>query len=862
MRERIVQSRLGRLLLAALLLVVASPVSAWAAGEQPQASVPGGGPQVYGISQEDTNHDGALDLVTIDCNIKTPNDKVMVFDGSGTMRRSDRWQDATDFTDDTWIFDIGGNGGRNRATLIIAFSQDQGDTLARIYDGSTTRGGIRYEINGSSIHVINPVYPSLIIRVKGQWTRPDGGLNYNLIWQYDGPAANRDDARRYPTMFPLDGNPDATGAAGDTHGDGIPDYLWYSLLTPIQASERIPRSGAQVNSGRHRPASLTNVVFWPLLNQPDDPKSKNYFDTPLFLGVDWTSGLIESFSFQGYPVEDGYHINSLDPLKPKQVNVLSFENPMAYYDLAGNHNGIPELFIRFAYTPPGATDFMSGGPTRSPMEMVQYSWNQQNHDALRWDYKVDLAGRNPITTTVSLGDMRIQQVPHDILPRWVMENPWGFATFVAYESGDGYLSSEGLYEWSTLEGVQSYGGMSAGSTLAGVQAYTGNNIQTIPNAERSQRDYLGGASAISPQGLYQSILAGFRGEYANINGPVWLYFSPIDARLHLVGADHGVYNMGSRRVEYHNLSGGPFIDSWQVYLGSQIVGQLQQSRDFLLSALDGKVSLLRAAVPRELFRTQPPASHDEWVKLGAQLDANKRDLAPIDLTSMMGQFAGPQITISNADMTDYRPLGDAGFRFVLDLQPGYRTEGADLLPLAGLAPGKYVITYQGSFTIEPLTPPVVSGAVVQAELTQLQPGTVAVALRNDGLQDIPSATLELWAAPVQGQSALVVTQTVALLAQTPITATIQWAAPANGVWSLTPQIRQPDGKLITFKAAEVHVFSGTSALPVALISATSAQQDRPVVLLGLLACAALAAISIARQERTTRVKRGNRGTQG
>ena len=840
-----------------LLLSMTGPIEIASAQERPQAGAPLRGLQVYAVNQEDTNNDGVLDLTTIDCAIETPGDRVMVFDGGGNMRRSERWEEATDFVDDTWIFDIGGNGGPDRATLIVAFSQDKGDTLAHIYDGSTTGGVIKYEGNGSGIRVIEPAYPAMIIRVRGQWTRPDGGLNYNLAWQYDGPAASREYAPIYPYAFRLDGAADKEGAAGDEDDDGIPDYSWYTLTAPVPSGERIPRTSISVNTARHRPNELTRVVFWPLLNRPDDPQSKNYYDTPLFLGVDWKAGLITSFGFLGYPIEEGYHVNSLSLMERGKVNALNFENPMAYYDLAADHDGRPELFIRMAYTPPGDEFFLTGGPTRTPMEMVEYSWNQKNHPELRWDYKVAVAGRNAISQTVRIGEMLVEQVPHEDLPAWVVTRPWGFATLVAYETGSGYLSSEGIYDWSTLEGVQSYGGIYAGSTVSGVESYTSSNAYPIPRSEQVQRDYLGGVSAETPERLYSSMLSGFRGEYADVNGSVWLYFSPIDARLHLVGASRGVYNAGNnRRVEYENLDLDAHIDSWRLYQGDEELAGLRQAARFLVYNAAGRMVILEAAIAPESFRTQPPADTSEWARLGARLTSAQTDVAPDDLESMLEQFSGPRTTLAGANLHDYRPVGKDGFRFVLDLQAGFAAAG-EVLPVNDLKPGVYVVTYDGGFTLRPWSPPALSAEVLSTTLTEAQMSFVPVTVRNAGLQDVAEATVELWAKAPGGENSLIATRPVALDGETTITTRFQWAPPSAGEWILTPRVLLPvagtPGALalpvvsggaqrdeLASESEQVLVIARTDASPASVLAATTSPTALISIAFAFAGCAILA----------------------
>jgi hypothetical protein len=678
----------------------------------------------------------------------------------------------------------------------------------------------------------------MTIRADGGWLNPDGTLNYNLDWSYDGtpPIEElRDVARRYPALFALDGTPTYEGEVRDASRDGVPEFLWATLLVPVRPDEQFPRSGIQVNSGHHRPSDPAHAVFWPLLNRPDDAQGSNYFDTPIFLQLDWQTGAIQGFRFAGYPIEEGYHVNSLNRLQSGKVNVLSFENPMAYYDLAADRDGRPELFIRFAYTPVADPYYAASGPTKSPIEMVQYSWNQTNAADLRWDYKVDVAGLNAIETTVSLGDLVVQQVPHEALPRWVVDHPWAYGTFVAYESGAGYRSSEGLYEWSTLEGVDDY---------------TNTNISDMGYFHTSttrQREYITGGDKRSPGELYNSMRAGFRGEFADLGSAAALYFSPVDARLHLVGASRGVYNVdNNRRVEYRTLGDGEAIDSWRLYVGEAAVGQLVQARDFLIYGTAGQVRLRQATVLAESFRTTPPTDHDEWARLGARLEANRRDFAADDLGAMYGQFGGPELAISGAQLSDYRPLAGGGFRFVLDLAPGFRTDGTALLNLGGQEPGRYVVTYDGRFTIARLTVPLLSASLADPTLGQLEQNALVLTVRNDGLEDVPQATLELWATPPQGAPVKIAAQPLVLLGSDSTTTTIPWAPTVAGRFTLTPRIRAPGREEASLPAITVTVLPARTASVAAVLGVSGTFWQLLLAFAGLAGLALAATLAFRR----------------
>lgn len=837
------------LIVVLLLTIMLAPVGVGAA-DTPESI---NGVQVLNVRQEDLTNDGEPDLTIIDAVIATPTDRVLVYDGGGNMSWSTNWADATDFSDDTWVFQIGGEEEPGKATLVIAFSTEDEGAVARIYDGTTTGGSVRYVILDGRAQVVEPAYPAMTIRAQGSWLNDDGTLNYNLSWIYDGPAAAREHAERFRRILELDGRPDAEGEMRATAVNGVPEYLWSTILADIPETERIPRSGIKVNSGRHRPDPPENAVFWPLLNRPDDPLGRNYFDTAAFLEVDWEKGQIGGFTFFGYPVEAGYHINTLDPLERSVLNPLSFENPMAYYDLAADRDGFPELFIRMAYTPPNDPYYVSGGPTSVPIQMVQYSWNQTNHPALLWDYKIDLAGRNPIETSVRLGDMFLEQIPYQDLPHWVVESHWDFGTFVAWETGDGYLSSEGIYDWSTLEGVQRYEGIFAGAPLSGgVESYTEGDINTLPESVQTQRDYIAGVTNRSPAEFYQSILVGFRGEYAEINDQADLYFSPVDGRLHLTGASHGVYNAGQRRrVEYRNLDDDPYIDSWQLYHATESVAQLVQTDGFLIHAEPTRVTLLKTDLERALFHTPPPADTEAWKQLGAQLDANKPEFTPEDFGAMIAQFEGAEMTITNATLRGYRPVGDAGFRFVLELQPGFHADGEALIGLENLEPGSYVVSYDGSFAVEPLTPPALSATVVNTMAPALTQSSVQITLRNAGLEDVPGATIELWAARPGEDANLVGSTLVDLLGATTMTSTVVWTPPTEGTWTVTPQILLANGQRLAFDPTQIRVTPAPNVSAPVLWEISTAPTTMLLALAGLGMLALLAALIVWQQTHTT-----------
>jgi len=443
---------------------------------------------------------------------------------------------------------------------------------------------------------------------------------------------------------------------------------------------------------------------------------------------------------------------------------------------------------------------------------------------------------------VTIGDVQFLGVPASELPGWVMSKQWPMATFV--EAVDGYPSSEGIYFYTTQ---------------------THENWPWADGASDHPPEYF--AEPYLQKGIRlskysaRSLPIGFRGEYsaAYFRQPM-TYMSQIDNRLHLLYAQGGVWNLGDGQVlRMHNLSGGAYIDGWtreQVPPDEDEAGSPRAAPgtiEEVLYALDGFLiysgpqgsELRRAEYSLSRFELHPPTDKATWLAFREQMAPYRgQERDPADLKRWLADFAGHTLIATKGKISDVRAT-DRGFRFVIDLQPGFEILGFG--GLQGLKPGAYVMTYDGKWQMAPLTPPALSAALIGTTLTQLQPGALQVALRNDGRQDLPQATLELQAAPPGGSATVVATQTVALLAQSPITATFQWVAPSAGQWTLTPAIRRPDGVRSAFAPAQITVLPAPDATPGGIVAASIAPGNRPLVVLGLVMFATIAALVFWRQ---------------
>jgi hypothetical protein len=298
-------------------------------------------------------------------------------------------------------------------------------------------------------------------------------------------------------------------------------------------------------------------------------------------------------------------------------------------------------------------------------------------------------------------------------------------------------------------------------------------------------------------------------------------------------------------VVYRDVDGDALVDSWELFTGTQPVARLLQAPGVLLYGAADRVQLRRADVPRELFRVQPPADHDEWTRLEARLTANRRGFRPDDLELMLRQFGGPLLEVSGASLSGYRSLEGGAYRFVLELRPGFAVAGADFLELAGLPPGTYLVTSAGAagpFRVEPSTAPLVSVSLGGTTLRELEGGRLRLALLNGGLQDVQEATLEVWAAAGGEPPGRIATQSVTLLSQEPTAAVVDWAPPRSGVWALTPVLRLPDGERLTLATLELPVLpAATAATANNVLYLSSGRTTASVAVLALEAVVGLTA---------------------
>lgn len=728
------------------------------------------------IEQGDSNGSGQPDETRIHARFATDNDLITVIDGSGDMQVSDDWRISTDFRNDIWIFDAGADG---RAELIIQFRTDANNRLyADFHIDSNGDSMVNYQRSGSRVEVrenqvgtpqasqLSP--PVIIASVQDDWVLPDGSLNYNILFLMDGANLRVRDSSTYTMNFMAnwdrftrwDGQPDQQYEFVDADGDGIPESAVWRLLIDTPSSISAARSWLWSNVGRTRPGAHPNAIFFPYLvtytRDPARDQTLRYFDLPPSVEMDWGRAQITPVLFRGYPVENGFHVGvNLRYLEPDIVNYANFENQQAYYDMAGDNDNLPELHVRHRYYDAADPD---GWFMPTPIDEIRWSWNQSNAEEMVFDHKLSLGGRHTITDEVQIGRYRYNSIPYDQLRDWVLSETWDMATFVAVEDRR-YASTEGIYEWNTVEHVP----------------------LNTPNSTVSA--YLAGNIDIQLQPTYDSIPPGMRGEFVDPYGrQPELYFSPIDRRLHLAGAQLCLWNVdGAREIRCDNLNGDDYLDYWAASSQPRQVSdytsvaqaygisiepylpppaqQLIHLDRYLIYADANNVSIRAQAVERALFTVQPPSDTASWQALDALLNEHgwAQDAPVTDLSAFYEQFDGAELRLKNARARAFRST-ENGVRFILEALPGLEIDRRLPLDLDALAPGEYTVEIDGdAVRIAPLGLPDIQVALRSpfgdaAPLETVRVAPLNVVIENRGLRDVPLLRFQVFAQPVGGSA--------------------------------------------------------------------------------------------------------------
>jgi O-antigen/teichoic acid export membrane protein len=767
----------------------------------------------------DKDHDGHPEQATWLTDLSGQKVRITVHDGGKDMLPSDEWQNATDFSNDTWVFDYLDDGS---VELVAQFrTEPAGELSAYLWDDQNNDGEVNTEAGNDQFQVIESPFPTLIVSTIGSWTQADGSLNPDLVFKYDGIAPNLDFVTKsiapaLTGVFKVDGVADFSIRLVDSNKDGAIDFSHNQILSPIPTDYGAWRNTMKVNSAGIKYTYQTPAFFWPLLNFDSEYDVKNYFSTPAFVDVDWQHAKILDFGVTGYPIEQGFHINNVNPWEENKVNQAAFENAMAYYDLAGNQNGLPELFIRHVYWP--SHDSIHIPNASMPINEIRYSWRLADADRPEWDFGLSLLGSQPILSTESFTPYTLQVVPYDLLPNWVIDKSWVNATLVAIEDRE-YLSTEGIYEWSTIEGV-----------VNDVRLPYEDPRRFVKDSYQHQSQCFSGGNDCDLSTLYTDIGVGMRGEYAQLEGKVIMYHSPLDHRLHLFGAHQGVWRIDEDNIiRYYDHSGDGYIDTWENYRGEEIVARLIQSDEHLVLAQYGALEIKSIKLPAEDFLAPPPVDHAAWVNMRRAVQVEQGEI-PNTLAQMFESIPVKSTRLVNATI-DQVGFNRQGLQFKLILQPGFMQTEPGLLPLENKNAGNYFVIADEDFQVLPYS---LQTVVLKMHVADDNPAVdkaniIILHLENTGISNTIDLLLEVKA--VQGDKTIILEkQLIALPGGSEKEIRLNWHPVKGGEWTIQASLDDQTGNVL----ASSHLKVGVEALTTQLLPLTTPSAAMGLSMLFLL----------------------------
>ncbi len=716
-----------------------------------------------------------------------------------------------------------------RVDLIISFETVEGTTEAKFFLPADDEEAIRYAIVGDAVDVKSRRgLPYLVLTAKdGSWLE-DGKTDYRLAAAVDGYTESTPDAK---TDGAVDLRTQVYAQATD-----LPDYEvswvtnddrpWDASLIRFSLNLRMPDGPPFVTTPPVMP-SFPVFGFGPPI-----PNSEWFVRNPPPLYYDTTEGGLVLNSFVGFQQAGIYRLSSAS-LPPN----VDFESPYIQYGFVPGSR-YAQLVVR-ADSFSRDDEYASYG-RGSDKTSFRYSWKVG--DQLNWRYSLQLAGFQPYDRTHGYGGFRVFAPDYAETPGWILDRKWPIATFV--ESVNGYPGAEGIYFY-TVQGELPW------DWLSGL-------ANTPP-------DYLVSPYLTANADLTEDSIRGlppaFRGEYSPSYGrSPSLYFSPVDKRLHLAYAEGGLWNLGDGQVlRTYNLDGDEYVDSWvreRVPLQTtDLARALPGPVDEALYMLDGNVlysgpagaTIASSQVPDARFGIAPPRDESSWQQFRTAIAPYEgKESDPANLASWLGDIAKEPVALQGGEISAVRSTAD-GFRFVLDLRPGFTVQGPEgqVGWLAGLQAGRYAVSYsrQHGYSAAPLTPAhltVGQPEVGKAEVTALSPVSLAVRIGNSGLEDAKAVDVLLFALRPGKGARTIGRWTKDVLAGGTVDLETSWSPPDDGEWTLYAVVGR-EGETLALSSSPLSVGHAPSAGPGDLFKVQQIAGGEGAVIILLLVGAATAA---------------------
>ena len=745
--------------------------------------------------------------------------------------------------------------GVERPSLAVRLSKSGSENaeeevaLAEVFDAPPGFDYVPVNIEGEQATLRASLTPIITLEALGGWWLRDNGestpqiVNYNLNIEINGPITSMWGAgyeeERGPVGWPelvQRGELVVSITVRDPENSGLPKWDLRFLEPPFRGYGFYRTNYAERKCDSPTDVTLGLSPLWPFVAGLIKPKyelATGTFRPPII--VNWETSQITHFS-ELVTVRNqncSYSLYSIDRLALGEENTPNFETPFAFYDLSGEGVGYPNLLLRTERYP--AEDPWSA--IESDMETIRYSWRHGVGD-WHWDYKIEVLGFYPYSDTTPIADglLSIDAPSYEAFPEWVVEKEWPVITFIDIE-GNGYISSEGLYEWSPR---------AVGLT------------------------YAIGWEDVQEEEAFTTLRRGLRGEYRSKRSLTpKLYLSPIDNRVHLFAAEGGLWNLaGDVVLRLHNLDGGSYINGWtrerlpvsvdaapegtpeeevveetiedeEIELAPVVIEEaLYALNGHLLYSSGNEVILRQATYEPALLELLPPTDRATWLAFQQQVDpitSQRRDGE--DIKSWLTDFTGQSVVMRNASLSDLRAT-DEGFRFLLDVQANFAVQQSDLFNTDELAEGQYAITYDGQWQIEPVTitaPELMLSIELPKEQEQLSIEAeipIQALIQHNGTIDINNLQL-IGTMSQESEPVEIIRQKIDLLSDEITAIPINWQPKAAGEWQLRFWLEDEEESVLLEQSQQVTIPDEvqTDSTTIFFISTNAGRQSFAVILL-------------------------------
>jgi hypothetical protein len=762
---------------------------------------------------------------------------------SANVRASEPWWRWGNTSTDAYLFAV--DTPENVRVILTFHQQNNGLPEAQIYLNEGGRKPVDYTLDGGNLEIMSQRgYPDVIVRPQGAGWFIGDQPNYQLQILVDGNASP---GGQVPVK--VDGTFDWEARVG-ADGSNTPTWTTSVLLNDVRPSWGYTRfsGGMRMPDAppyRVEPAFMPSFPHFTLGNgryRTDRPEPRTgtydwFKENPRPLYYNMHDEQFEQLSFVGFQNAGMYYYYST-----AYAPYPNFESPFAFYSFVPESR-YPQLVVRAARFPAGDRvyrDNYPDAPRNQERTSFRYSWTLDN--SRNWRYSLDVAGSYPYTETMQIGDIQLYGVPSTELPTWVTSKEWPLVTFVSAEKG--YVSSEGIYAY-TAQAMENRPWL--------------DGVDLQPPHHFAQPWLAPGLEQV--RGTDVSLSHDFRGEYStDYSRQPTMYLSPVDNRLHLAYAEGGVWNLGDGQVmRMHNLDADKYIDGWtretltndpdedgwRLAEPGVVEESLYALGSFMLYSGPSGVVLRQASYEPAVFELRPPTDRASWEAFRKQIAAwEEQRRASDDLRSWIDAFDGQALIMAGSQASSIRLTAD-GFRFVLDLPPNAATEANQLaIDIRDRAAGRYLVTYDGRFTITPLTPPKLSATIDADVRPAFSLNTIRLTLRNDGLEDLLPMTADVLATAPTGHTTAMMTETVTILSQSPTTLMLRWAPRSAGEWTLTPRLHYADGTIITLAPAQVTVLPAPEVTPAEVIERSASPMALELLGAVLLSVAGVGAFAM------------------